>query len=81
MDNMQKKIKQQQEDDSKKLMDLMRVDSDKILDMELKVRRITGIESKISSINNSITQFMQTIDETRENSTFLERTLPFLIHL
>jgi len=49
--------------------------------MEVKVRKLDALQTKVNSMDESVKQLMANVGEARECQIFSERTLPLLVHL
>ncbi len=60
------------------LVSSLSADSQRLVDLELKVKKTENFDSRLEMINHSVNSVLKNIDDTRELQLFVERTVPLM---
>ena len=65
----------------KKAKNSLQLDSQRITDVELRVRKVEILSNKIYAIDQSVKQTVLSLDDVRATLYYCERIVPLLIHV
>ena len=81
LDTFKQNLQQSQREEGEKLINSLHLDSQRITDVELRVRKVEILSNKIYAIDQSVKQTVLSLDDVRATLYFCERILPLMIHI
>ena len=81
LDTFKQNLQQSQREEGEKLINSLHLDSQRITDVELRVRKVEILSNKIYAIDQSVKQTVLSMDDVRATLYFCERILPLMIHV
>lgn len=81
LDTFQQNLQKTQREEGEKLINSLQLDSQRITDVELRVRKVEILSNKIYAIDQSVKQTVLSLDDVRATLYYCERIVPLLIHV